>query len=74
MDKTLFSALGPFVKSPKLFKAFQDYLDYRIALLHKDLEQVSTESEMKKIQGAIQEIRKLQSLDKIVEGILKTSE
>lgn len=72
-DKLIYGALSGFVKSPKLFKAFQDYIDFRIQFLYKQLEQAQDFEEVRKIQGQIFEIRRLRGLDLIVEGELKNN-
>lgn len=64
--------LGPIVNNTKLFHTgFLPYIVYRIAELHKQLEMADDLSEVKRIQGAIKELRKFFTLDAAAQKVIK---
>ena len=56
------SALKRFVNTQDMYEDFQDYLDLRIADLHKSLETTSEPKDMFRIQGQIFALKKLKNL------------
>lgn len=59
--------LKPFVNNKDLWDAFCEEIDRRIALRHKELEQLEGNDLYRK-QGSVQELKKLRQLREYVNG------
>lgn len=62
MDKELAQALGPLVSNQKLYSALKEYAKKRIEWYHLQMEQEADTVRLNRHQGAIKELRRIESL------------
>ena len=70
MNKEIAMTIGPLVNSPKMFLALNDYADYRITYLRKQLEEAGSIDDIRKHQGAIKELHRFKTLNTEAQGVM----
>lgn len=66
-------ALGPVVKNREVFNGLLEYVHFRLAFLHKELERADM-TDVVRIQGQIKELRLIQTLDQWAEDGIRNYE
>lgn len=62
MDKKFSRALLPLVNDPDTYSLLQEYVEYRIDICRDSLEKITDVEEIRRTQGRISELRRLQHL------------
>lgn len=62
MDKKFSRALLPLVNDPDTYSLLQDYVESRIDICRDSLEKITDVEEIRRTQGRISELRRLQHL------------
>ena len=65
-------ALGPVVKNREVYNGLLEYVHFRLAHLHKELERADL-TEVTRMQGQIKELRLIQTLDQWAEDGIRKS-
>lgn len=62
MDKKLYRSLLPLVNDPELYPLLQAYVEGKIEIHRNSLETLTDEDDIKRTQGRVAELRRLQSM------------
>lgn len=62
MDKKLYRSLLPLVNDPDLYPLLQSYIEGRIEMHRNSLETLTNEDDIRRTQGRVAELRRLQSM------------
>ena len=65
-DKNTFRKLLQLVNTPWILDDLNSYIDFRISVLHKEMEVEPLDRRVRELQGAISELRKLKQLRDII--------
>lgn len=65
-DKNFYRKLLQLVNTPWILDDLNSYIDFRISVLHKEMEIEPLDRRVRELQGAISELRKLKQLRDII--------